>query len=260
MENVPALYTPTTPNKTYPMDTVCVETATPRKIEPMELDESSSTPSKMQAQTENFQNEDFLHFTLARILGISIKLEKNSIQLSSVWPNHPLLSCVISDGSHQVKQLVSDLIIEALDLIVNLNERSKQLFEAKTASNCLQYLIDSYNRMEHHEKTYTKRCSTPLIKEILSAIRTELCAALVLLLEGTLTELVAVNYYEALFEKLKNHSLPSGLFYEFVHYTQSDVVRFQNLFSPLLVLIRNESLKGNIIIFFLLYYFYGKFE
>lgn len=246
MENVSVLYTPTTPIKSYSMDTVRVETTTPQKIEPMELDETSSTPSKMQNHAENFQIEDFLHFTLAKILGISIKLEKNSIHLSSVWPNHPLLDCVISDGGYQVKQIVSDLIMEALDLIVSLNERSKQLFEAKTASNCLQYLIDSYNRMEHHEKTYTKRCSASLIRELLSAVRTEICASLVLLLEGTLAESVTVNYHKALFEKLKDHSLPSGLFYEFIHYTQSDVVRFEKLFSPLLVLIRNESLKGTV--------------
>jgi len=218
---------------------------TPRKIEPMELDESSSTPSKMQNQVENFLNEDFLHFTLAKILGVSIKPEKNAIALSTIWPNHPLLNCVISDGSNQVEQIVSDLIMEALDLIVNLNEKSKRLFNADCSVNCLQYLIDSYNRMEHHEKNYTKRCSASSIKEMLMAIRRELCAGLVLLLEGIVTEPVPINYHEMLFEKLKNHSLPSGLLFEFVHYLQSDVVRFQKLFSPLLLLIRREALAGS---------------
>ena len=54
------------------------------------------------------------------------------------------------------------------------------------------------------------------------------------------------NYSETLYELLKNHNMPSGFFYELVQHLQSDADRFQNIFTPLLYIIRSESQRGMI--------------
>lgn len=244
MENVSMLYTPSTPVKNYQME---IDGATPRKIEAMDTDESTVvTPSKVQSNSDALFNEDFLHATVSKILCMSLKPEKNCISLSSVWANHPFLTSISLTSNHQIMQTVSDLIMEALDLIMHSAERPTQLFQEGSQIHCLQYLIDCYSRMESHEKKYSKRCSISAVKELLTSIKTELCAALALLLEGFLTEPIKRNYYEILYEQLKNHSLPSEFFYEFVHHLESDAVRFNKIFSPLLLIIRKESQKGSV--------------
>ena len=244
MENVSMLYTPTTPVKNYQME---IDGVTPRKIEAMDTDESTAvTPSKIQSNSDALFNEDFLHATVTKILCISLKPEKNCINLSSIWGNHPLLTSINLMSNHQIMQTVGDLIMEAFDLIMHSEEKPIQLFQEGSQVHCLQYLIDCYSRMEEHEKKYSKRCSISAVKELLTSIKTELCAALALLLEGFLIEPIKRNYYDILFEQLKNHSLPSEFFYEFVHHLESDAVRFNKIFSPLLLIVRKESQKGSV--------------
>lgn len=148
--------------------------------------------------------------------------------------------------SNCVTLTVSNLIMEALDLIMYSVDKPTQLFQEGSQINCLQYLIDCYSRMEEHEKKYSKKCSISTVKELLVNIKTELCSALALLLEGFLTEPVKKNYYNMLYEHLKRHTLPSEFFFELVHHLEADTVRFQKIFSPLLLVIRKESQKGSV--------------
>ena len=257
MENVSMLYTPSTPVKNYPMDidgttprkieAMDMDGATPRKIEAMDIDEPAiGTPSKVQSNADSFYTEDFLNTTVTKILCVSRKLEKNCIVLSAIWPDNPLVthdSCV---NSHCIMETVGDMIMEALDLIMHSMEKPTQLFQEGSQINCLQYLIDCYSRMEEHVKKYSKKCSISIVKELLIKIKTELCTALALILEGFLTEPIKKNYYDMLYEHLKKHSLPSEFFYNLVHHLETDSVRFNKIFSPLLLVIRNESQKGSV--------------
>lgn len=243
-ENVSMLYTPTTPVKNYPME---IDGATPRKIEDMETDEPAVvTPSKIQSNADAFINEDFFHATVSKIFGVSLKSEKNCITLSSISPNHPLLQASNYMDNSQILQIISDLIMEAFDLIMYAVEKPTQLFLEGSQVHCLQYLFDCYSRMEQHEKKYSKRCSIAAVKELLAKIKSGMCAALALLLEGYLTEPIKKNYYEILYDQLKSHSLPCEFFYEFVNYLESDAVRFNKIFSPLLLAVRKESQKGSV--------------
>ena len=234
----------TTPRKIEAMD---MDGATPRKIEAMDIDEPAiGTPSKVQSNADSFYTEDFLNTTVTKILCVSRKLEKNCIVLSAIWPDNPLVthdSCV---NSHCIMETVGDMIMEALDLIMHSMEKPTQLFQEGSQINCLQYLIDCYSRMEEHVKKYSKKCSISIVKELLIKIKTELCTALALILEGFLTEPIKKNYYDMLYEHLKKHSLPSEFFYELVHHLETDSVRFNKIFSPLLLVIRNESQKGSV--------------
>lgn len=256
MENGSMLYTPSTPVKNYPMDidgstprkieAVDMDTTTPRKIEAMDTDECAITPSKIQSTADNFYTENFLYSTVTRILRISFQSEKSCIILSSIWPTHPVLTSISYMDSNCVTLTVSNLIMEALDLIMYSVDKPTQLFQEGSQINCLQYLIDCYSRMEEHEKKYSKKCSISTVKELLVNIKTELCSALALLLEGFLTEPVKKNYYNMLYEHLKRHTLPSEFFFELVHHLEADTVRFQKIFSPLLLVIRKESQKGSV--------------
>lgn len=223
--------------------------STPRKIEAMDIDPPLSTSlTKVQSNVDVLLNEDFLQLTAAKILRFSLKPEAGCVHLAAVCPEHPLNNSTALGESHQVNHLVGDFIMEGIDLIVSGNTSSGLLFEeGNTSQNCLQYLIDCHRRTEQFEKKYSKRCSAPPVRELLSIIRTELCATLALLLEGIVTTAeTTVTYYDILYQQLKNHNLPSGFFYEFAQHLQSDTVRFQKIFSPLLYAIRTESQQGSI--------------
>jgi len=249
MDSVSSLYTPTTPVKSYPMEI----DSTPRKIEAMDIDPPVPTSlTKVPSNVDVLLNEDFLQMTVAKILRFSLKPEAGRVHLAAVCPEHPLNNSTALGESHQVwylsHYLVGDFIMEGIDLIVSGNTSCGLLFEeGDNSKNCLQYLIDSYCRAERFEKKYSKRCSAPPVRELLSVIRTELCSTLALLLEGIVpTAEPTVTYYDILYQQLKNHILPSGFFYEFVQHLQSDTVRFQKIFSPLLYAIRTESQRGSI--------------
>lgn len=243
-ESVTALYSPSTPVKSYPMD---IDSGTPIKVEAMDISESTGmTPMKSQTAADNLFIEDFLHATLTKILHVSLKPEKNCIVIPSLWPNHPLMTNVNFLSHQQISQTISDLLMESFDLIMNATDMPTQLFLEGSSTNCLQYLCDCYTRMGEHEKKFSKKCNTTAVRELLANIKTELCAALALLLEGFLTEPVKRNYYEMLFELLKTHSLPTEFFYDFVNHLESDAVRFNKIFSPLLLIIRNESQIGSV--------------
>lgn len=138
------LYTPTTPIKGLPIVPMEVDGTTPRKIEAMELDVAADipaqgTPQKTRSSMEGPSNDDFLHMTASKILGISLKpTEQRCVVLSSVFPDHPLLSC-IDQKSHVP---TADMVMEALDIILCGHEWSKVLFEEGSPNNCLQYLVD----------------------------------------------------------------------------------------------------------------------
>ena len=225
--------------------------STPRKIEAMDIDPPVTNLHKVQTNTTNVDallNEDFLHMAAAKIVHVSLKPETNCVHLSEVCPEHPLASSSpeVFDN-HQITHLVGDFIMEGIDLIVNGNSSSGLLFEEGSSRNCLQYLIDCYCRTEQFEKKYSKRCSASPVRELLTVIRTELCSTLALLLEGVITTAEPAQfYYDILYQQLKVHNIPSGFFYEFVQHLQSDSVRFQKIFSPLLYAIRSESQRGSI--------------
>lgn len=121
--------------------------------------------------------------------------------------------------------------------------------------------------MEEHEKKYAKRCNTLPVRDLMNSIRTQLCSAIELVLEGNIQscessrleaktclflvgvltddEVAKKNYYQSLYEMLKSHTMPAGFFFELVQQLQSDAVRFQNVFSPLLLIIRTEAQRGS---------------
>lgn len=224
-----------------------IDGATPRKIEAMDTDEATIvTPSKTQSTPDALINEDFLHATVSKILCVSFKPEKNCVILSTVSPNHPLL---LVDSSimncNQITEAITEMLMEAFDLIIYAPDKPSQLFKEGSEVHCLQYLFDCYSRMEEHEKKYSKRCSLAAAKELLTTIKTKLCAALALLLEGYFIEPMQRNYYDILYDQLKSHNLPTEFFYEFVQHLEPDVARFSKIFTPLLLTIRKESQKGS---------------
>lgn len=199
-------------------------------------------PTKSQSAADNLLIDSF-HITLTKILHVL------------VLPNH--LS-VANFMSHQQKT-VRDLLMKSFDLIIKATPTTMQkktrnssigptrlVFEAPAPTNCLQYLCDCYLRMGEHEQQFPEKSITPAVKEFFANIETELCSALALLLEGSLAEPINMSYHEKLFKLLKNHSVPTKFFNNFVNNLVSDAVRFNSVFSPLLLTIRKEYQKGSI--------------
>lgn len=241
---VPCL--PTTPVKVAPVSKMEVDEPTPKKTEPMDVDETSLTPSK-KPYCDFSISEEFIDFILTQILGISVRSERSELSVSKLCPNYPLLVNIQVGNTRQNKTLICNLILEALECIVHCDTTlSSKLFKDKSIVNCYNYLIDCYNRMEDYKKTHSKKCSVPAVRELLNQFVLGLCAAFTSLLEGYIVESGVKNYHELLYEGLKTHSLPSEFFFELVQYLQADAVRFHNVFSPLLLIIRNESQKGTI--------------
>ena len=221
-----------------------VDEGTPRKVEPMEMD-LPSMPVRVQSASELTLTEDFFHFTVGKVLGLSLKGDKNVLSLSDVCGDHPLV-CVLAGHVNFHKEVVGDLIFEALDLICGGNVACRCLFESSSPINCLQYLIDCYNRAESHEKKYSKRCSIPESKDLLNTVRSSLCSSILLLLGGVFTENQPKDYYEILYGHLKTHSLPTGMLYEAVQQSESDQESFDQLFSPLMFHIRRQAINSSI--------------
>ena len=209
MEDV-HLYTSDTPVKGLPIVPMEVD-GTPRKIDAMEVDlavqASDQVPiQRISSNVETLLNDDFLHTTMSKILGIALNpSDRNCVNLSDVFPSHPLLICSGQNSSLPV----CDVIMEALDLILSGSEWAKALIEEGSSISCLHYLVDckeyrfatvyffivfdatmytisGYKRMEGHEKQFSKRCNTPPVRELLNGIKVQLCSALALLLEGKL--------------------------------------------------------------------------
>ena len=220
------------------------EGGTPRKMEKMEID-PPTTPSRVPftgTPTPQF-NEDFLQLTVSKTLRLSTKPSEKSanefLSLADIHPDHPLLY------SNSPEEMVGDLIFEALDLIASGDGRAAVLIEEESPVDCLQYLIESYNRTEQHEKKYSKRCCSPQVKTLLAKIRSDLCANFSLLFAHPVifTEAEPKNYTKILYDKLAKHTIPTGFFYEVA---QSESELFDNVFSPLMHYIRTEAENGSV--------------
>lgn len=224
-----------------------IDECTPRKLDAMDVDETLSTPTK-KFNCDFSINEEFIDSILSKILRLSARSEKGGLTILEVYPSYPPPLLNIKLGkSGQLKTLICNITLEALECVCHCDTNlSRQLFHEESTVNCFNYLVDCYNRLEDFKRSHSKKCNTPAVKEIVDHLVLGLCSSLALLLEGHFIDTRIKNYYELLYEGLKTHSLPSGFFFEFVQYLQADAVRFQNIFSPLLLIIRNESQKGSI--------------
>lgn len=138
------LYAAATPVKGLPIVPMEVDGATPRKIEAMDLDLPETTPAtpltpqRGQNHGETLLNDDFLHLTISKVLGISLRApDRGSLALSTATPDHPLLSNISKIESHTVETL----IMEGMDLIISGSSWAKVLVEEGSPITCLHYLV-----------------------------------------------------------------------------------------------------------------------